>query len=120
MKLFGRRNALTLMRDILAPLALTACVAVAQEANSPQDARQPLDNAWWTGLLLAPSANTLPSGHVLIEPYLYDIISQGFYVAKPDPVVSCVSYAFRRQTWGLDTFSVRRAPGRRKFILPRL
>jgi hypothetical protein len=67
------------MRDLFALLALTACVAVAQETSSPQEARQPLDNAWWTGPLLAPSANTLPRGHVLIEPYLYDVISQGSY-----------------------------------------
>ena len=67
------------MRDILALLAMTACLAVAQEVSSPQEARQPLDNAWWTGPLLAPSANTLPRGHGLIEPYLYDVISQGSY-----------------------------------------
>jgi hypothetical protein len=68
-----------MMRDILALLAMTACLAAAQEASSPQDAHQSLDNAWWTGPLLAPSANTLPRGHVLIEPYLYDVISQGSY-----------------------------------------
>lgn len=79
MKLFGPRNALTVMRDILVLLAMTACLAVAQQVSSPQDAHQPLDNAWWTGPLLAPSANTLPRGHVLIEPYLYDVISQGAY-----------------------------------------
>ena len=38
-----------------------------------------LNDAWWTGPLLAPSANTLPHGHALIEPYFYDVISQGFY-----------------------------------------
>jgi hypothetical protein len=79
MKLFGSRHALTVMRDILALPAMTACLAVAQEVSSSQEAHQPLDNAWWTGPLLAPSANTLPRGHVLIEPYLYDVISQGSY-----------------------------------------
>ena len=34
--------------------------------------RQSLDEAWWTGPLLASGASTLPKGHVLIEPYLYD------------------------------------------------
>jgi hypothetical protein len=67
------------MRVALALLALTACLAAAQEATSQQGVRQSLDNAWWTGPLLAPSANTLPRGHVLIEPYLYDVISQGAY-----------------------------------------
>lgn len=79
MKLFVHRYALTVMRDILALLAMTACLAVGQDANSPQDAHQSLDNAWWTGPLLAPSANTLPRGHVLIEPYFYDVISQDSY-----------------------------------------
>ena len=29
--------------------------------------------------MLAPSASTLPRGHFLIEPYLYDVVTQGFY-----------------------------------------
>jgi hypothetical protein len=42
---------------------------------------QALDDAWWTGPMLAPSAATLPRGHFLIEPYLYDVTaarSNGF------------------------------------------
>jgi hypothetical protein len=38
-----------------------------------------LDDAWWTGPMLAPSATTLPQGHFLIEPYLYDVIQQSQY-----------------------------------------
>ena len=34
-----------------------------------------MDDAWWTGPLLANSPATLPPGHFLIEPYLYDVIS---------------------------------------------
>jgi hypothetical protein len=37
--------------------------------------RQSLDDAWWTGPMLANSAATLPRGHFLIEPYLYDASS---------------------------------------------
>lgn len=52
--------------------ALLACVpAAAQQAA----ARQSLDEAWWTGPMLAPSAGTLPQGHWLVEPYLYDAIT---------------------------------------------
>ena len=29
--------------------------------------------------MLAPSASTLPRGHILVEPYLYDVITQGQY-----------------------------------------
>jgi hypothetical protein len=69
-----------------AVLTFSACLATAQQApSSPAPSvisdRQSLGDAWWTGPLLAPSANTLPQGHVLIEPYLYDVIPQGFYNA---------------------------------------
>ena len=33
-----------------------------------------MQDAWWTGPLLANSANTLPRGHFLVEPYVYDVI----------------------------------------------
>lgn len=43
--------------------------------------KQTLDDAWWTGPILANSAATLPRGHMLIEPYFYDVMaprSNGF------------------------------------------
>lgn len=71
---------LRLIRDIFFLLAMTACLAAAQQAAvSSPSVHQSITDAWWTGPLLAPSANTLPRGHALIEPYLYDVISQGFY-----------------------------------------
>jgi len=45
------------------------------------DNREPRSEAWWTGPLLAPNATSMPRGHFLVEPYLYDIIgphSNGF------------------------------------------
>ena len=42
-----------------------------QEASAPSSVAvvgQSLDDAWWTGPMLAPSAATLPRGHFLIEP----------------------------------------------------
>ncbi|MGE5243742.1 MAG: transporter [Betaproteobacteria bacterium] len=55
-------------------LALTASLAAAQDdRQQPPTARQSLDDAWWTGPMLAPSAATLPRGHILIEPYVYDV-----------------------------------------------
>lgn len=36
-------------------------------------------DAWWTGPLLAPSAATLPSGHALIEPYVFDEMSNASF-----------------------------------------
>jgi hypothetical protein len=65
-------------------LPLIACLATAQQAapsssSIPLANHQSLDDAWWTGPLLAPSANTLPRGHILIEPYVYDVITEGSY-----------------------------------------
>ena len=47
----------------------------ADDASAQQPYRQPIADAWWTGPLLAASASTLPKGHVLIEPYVFDVIS---------------------------------------------
>jgi Putative MetA-pathway of phenol degradation len=41
--------------------------------------QETLDEAWFTGPMLAPNAATLPQGHVLLEPYLYDLISNGHF-----------------------------------------
>jgi hypothetical protein len=53
------------------------------------DSRQSRDDAWWTGPLLAASPGTLPQGHFLIEPYLFDGIARGHYdndgVRQPGP-----------------------------------
>lgn len=54
---------------LLALMILTPARAAATEEPS----RQALGDAWWTGPLLAPSPATLPQGHVLVEPYLFDI-----------------------------------------------
>ncbi|TCS12313.1 transporter [Caulobacter sp. BK020] len=61
-------------RGRLALVSLLAGVALAAPAFA-QDAapvRQSLDDAWWTGPILATGASTLPKGRALIEPYLYD------------------------------------------------
>src|SRR6185437_3370285 len=47
--------------------------ASAQQAPPSSVVQQSLTDAWWTGPMLAPSAATLPPGHVLIEPYVYDV-----------------------------------------------
>ncbi len=58
--------------------ALLVLVA-ASPAWAGAESLQSLDEAWWTGPLLASSASTLPRGHVLVEPYLFDSIThQGF------------------------------------------
>src|SRR5579863_2534028 len=77
------------MRGYVAVAALTFAgllVGVADAEGQqgplpPTSVRQSLDDAWWTGPMLAPNATTLPRGHLLVEPYLYDVIaphSNGF------------------------------------------
>jgi hypothetical protein len=46
-------------------------------ASSAAAAEQSRADAWWTGPMLAPNAASLPQGHVLIEPYLFDIVTTG-------------------------------------------
>lgn len=58
---------------LLASLLLPAAIPALAGAAPP---RQSLDDAWWTGPIIANSAVTLPQGHYLIEPYLYDVISE--------------------------------------------
>jgi hypothetical protein len=75
--------AATIAALTIAVLFLRVAAAEAQQEASPRSSvvRQALDDAWWTGPMLAPSAATLPRGHFLIEPYLYDVIathSRGF------------------------------------------
>lgn len=63
-------------------LVASAAVARADISPSPTSSptgRQDVADAWWTGPLLAPSAGTLPRGHVLVEPYLFDVIQYGAY-----------------------------------------
>src|SRR4051794_5041844 len=72
---------------ILRWLVLTFSVAFAQAQaqkttsdlpnTPPSSSEQSMDDAWWTGPILAQSAATLPKGHFLIEPYFYDVISGG-------------------------------------------
>lgn len=71
------RISVAIVALMIAGFVVGAVSAKAQQDVSPPTSvvRQSLDDAWWTGPMLAPSAATLPRGHVLIEPYLYDVIS---------------------------------------------
>jgi hypothetical protein len=75
-------------------VAALALLTLPSPALAQETTHQALTDAWWTGPLLAPSANTLPRGHVLIEPYLYDVISQGFYIAQGTKVSTPHSNGF--------------------------
>ena len=51
----------------------TASAASADVSAPASTIRQSQDDAWWTGPMLANSAGTLPPGHFLLEPYVYDV-----------------------------------------------
>lgn len=54
--------------------------AVAEEiAPTAPVSQQSLDDARWTGPIIAAGAGTLPQGHALVEPYVYDVIRYGRY-----------------------------------------
>lgn len=52
---------------------LLTCACLVAGPLLAQPAHEPLGDAWWTGPMLAPSAGTLPPGHWLVEPYIYDV-----------------------------------------------
>ncbi|HXS07613.1 MAG TPA: transporter [Rhizomicrobium sp.] len=53
--------------------ALTLFFSLFGRGAIAEEARQSPDDAWWTGPLVTYSAKSLPQGHALIEPYLYDV-----------------------------------------------
>src|SRR5262245_47430923 len=80
---------------------MLSALAGAQESELPSVLRQSLDDAWWTGPMLAPSASTLPRGHFLIEPYVYDVIAQGRYDHDGDRHGADPSHGFGSLTYAL-------------------
>ncbi|HYL02620.1 MAG TPA: transporter [Steroidobacteraceae bacterium] len=53
------------------------CALIVLNTTAAAAERQSREDAWWTGPMLAPNASTLPQGHVLMEPYLYDVSADG-------------------------------------------
>jgi hypothetical protein len=64
------------------PASSELALAAAEQSPATQAAgaaRQSLEDAWWTGPILAAGASTLPPGHALIEPYVFNVMSRGRY-----------------------------------------
>jgi hypothetical protein len=105
-------------------LMVAALLAGPAAASDTPPARQALDDAWWTGPLLASGASTLPKGRALIEPYLYDAKPYGVLDGKGKRHPAPDADTFGSQTYLLygvtDTFTAgliprfgyRRADGR--------
>jgi hypothetical protein len=73
------RSRITVMAIVCILAMATAPIATAEAPPEASASRQSLDDAWWTGPLLAASPGTLPQGHFLVEPYVYDSIAVGRY-----------------------------------------
>jgi len=64
-------------------LALTSLRAETLNPD-PCAVAHPMNDAWFTGPMLANTAASAPRGHALIEPYLYDVTTQGAYQPSGD------------------------------------
>lgn len=112
------------MALFLAGLALAAPAFAPAFAKDAAPVRQSLDDAWWTGPVLASGASTLPKGRALIEPYLYDAKPYGVIDGKGKRRPAPDADTYGSQTYLLygvtDTFTAgliprfgyRRAGGR--------
>jgi hypothetical protein len=62
-------------------LAATAARADGVPVQQPLscEQRHPMNDAWWTGPMLANTPATAPRGHSLIETYVYDVTTEGAY-----------------------------------------
>jgi hypothetical protein len=60
-------------------LCATGSTAIADQAQTVGAGRQSIDDAWWTGPLLAAPGAAMPQGHLVVETYLFDAIVQAHY-----------------------------------------
>jgi hypothetical protein len=101
-------------RHIRAAL-LAASLAFTHQAIGESVDRQALEDAWWTGPILAASASTLPQGHFLIEPYLYDSVSYARYDDNGDEHDTADTHFLGSQTYMLYGLADRISVG----LIPR-
>jgi hypothetical protein len=84
----------------LAAAAATTALAAAQEVVPASSVvRQSLDDAWWTGPMLANTAATGSPGHFLIETYLYDVAAEGRFDSRGKRRSAAHSSGYGSQTY---------------------
>ena len=109
-------SAATRMRRAAAAmfLALLGLGSNATEVSPGAQPRQSREDAWWTGPILAAGAGTLPKGHFLVEPYLFDVITANRYDDNGTRRSVATSEFFGSQTYLLyglaDKFTVGLIP----------
>jgi hypothetical protein len=88
----------------------TACALIAASAAAAA-AAQSREDAWWTGPLLAANAATLPQGHLLFEPYFFDVITNGYFDASGARHSTPRDHAFGSQSYVLYGITDRVSAG---------
>jgi hypothetical protein len=73
----ARRVRAGVLRAALCAFGIGASAIAGATSETGVVPKESLDQAWWTGPLLAPNAATLPHGHWLVEPYVYDLMPYG-------------------------------------------
>jgi hypothetical protein len=87
-----------LYTPIFALLLSPAAIAAETQSTAPVS-QQSLDDAWWTGPIIAAGAGTLPQGHALVEPYVYDVIRYGRYNNDGDERSASRTHAYGSLTY---------------------
>lgn len=83
------------------PLALLAIGSGSAGADSETAApsRESLEDAWWTGPLLASNARVGRPGHGVVEPYFSDVITDGRYDAAGNRRAAARSHSVESQVY---------------------
>jgi hypothetical protein len=93
------RGVRALAQAALCALGICASGVAGATSDTGVVSQQSLDDAWWTGPLLAPSAATLPHGHWLVEPYVYDLITYGHFDRHGTLRSTGAAHTFGSQTY---------------------
>ncbi|WP_162875526.1 transporter [Sphingomonas crusticola] len=90
--------ACSLLAAALAEAAPSAAGAPPQVGGLVADKAAQDGEIWLTGSLFSNTAATLPKGHILIEPYLYDSITTGSFSAAGSRSAQPVQHGVRQLT----------------------
>lgn len=92
---------MTLNKLSLSFILLSGLSSHSVAATEGPTSQQSLDDAWWTGPIIAAGAGTLPQGHALIEPYVYDVIRYGRFDDAGDKQSSSRTHSYGSLTYML-------------------
>ncbi|MGA8530290.1 MAG: hypothetical protein WB622_11290 [Acidobacteriaceae bacterium] len=67
---------------LMLAIARAAAAPIATDDANPCVERHSMSDAWFTGPMLANTAASAPRGHMLIEPYLYDVTNDGAFTSS--------------------------------------